>query len=175
MDNPKDAVREELELIRTLNLRPIQVLLHGTQPPLGGVLPETLRWMEDRKAVWLRQNTWRTDVAALIDRLDKKKPGNRFAGWGELGRLTRTPDRRTHRFRLAISAIAKPCALALGTIIAIIGLLASEPVLVPLGAASYLLLTLVAFFTLFEAETVGARERQRTAEREPAGLDPGIK
>ena len=161
LDDPEDAIREELELTRALNLRLIPILLHGTQPPLGDALPGSLRWIQYRKAVWLHRDTWRTDIAALIDRLGKQKPRNRFAGWRELGDLTRTPDGRTHRFRLALNALGKPCAVAFGFLVALIGRLADEPVLVPLGIGSYLLLSLIAYFTLYEAETFGARVRSR--------------
>jgi hypothetical protein len=163
LDDRNDVIREELELARELNLRLIPVLLHGTQPPLGDVLPGSLRWIQYRKAVWLHRDTWRTDVGALVERLGKQRPRNRFAGWSELGDLTRTRGGHTHRFRLALNALAKPCAIAFGGLVAIIGLLTDESALVPVGIASYLFLALVAFFTLYEAETIGARERSRSA------------
>lgn len=160
LDDPDDVVRSEIERARALNLRLVPVMLHGIDPPATHDLPEPIRWISYRKGTWLHKNTWKTDVVALVDRLEKQKPRNRFASLEELGDLASWRA-------LIVNAFAKPCAIAFGAVIALIGVLRDREALIPIGVAAYLLLSAIAFFTLYEAETVGAREQIRSTDQEP--------
>ena len=155
LDDPDDVVRSEIEQARALNLRLVPVMLHGIDPPATHDLPESIRWISYRMGTWLHKNTWKTDVVALVDRLEKQRPRNRFASFQELGDLASWRG-------LIINAVTKPCAIAFGVVIALIGVLADREALIPVGVAAYLLLSAVAFFTLYEAETVGAQEQTRS-------------
>jgi hypothetical protein len=73
----------------------------------------------------------------------------------ELGDLASWPG-------LVANAVTKPCAIAFGALIAVFGVLEERAALVPIGAGAYLLLSAIAFFTLYEAETVGAHEQRRS-------------
>jgi hypothetical protein len=162
LDDPKDVVRQEIERARANNQRLIPVLLHGTEMPPANDLPETIQWVSDRTAVPFTQNTWRTALASLIERLDKEHPRNRFTTPSEMRRLGGTWG------GLAVNALTRPCVLAFGIAIVLIGLVGNERVLILIGAATYLVLSVIAFFTLYEAETVGAEQKRRDATRAAA-------
>ena len=96
-----------------------------------------------------------------FDRAAREAEASESVRWVEGARrdtLARATVARTGS-GFALNALGKPCAVAFGFLVALIGRLADEPLLVPLGIASYLLLSVIAYFTLYEAETIGARER----------------
>ena len=158
LDDPDDVVRSEIVQARALNLRLVPVMLHGIDPPATHDLPEPIRWISYRMGTWLNRNTWKTDVVALVDRLEKQRPRNRFASFQELGDLASWRA-------LIINAVTKPCAIAFGALIAVIGVPGDRGALIWIGVTAYVLLSAIAFFTLYEAETVGAQEQTRSTGR----------
>jgi hypothetical protein len=163
LDDPKDWVRHEIELAGAHEKRIIPVLLHGAEMPSDAELPETISYISFRQAVSIHRNTWNRDLSHLETRLMKSKPRNRFASIRELATIASTPA-------LVRNALVKPCAIAFGVLIVATGVLLKDVWLVPVGIAAYLALGVITFFSLFEAESVGARQRHARLEREASDV-----
>jgi hypothetical protein len=155
LDNPDDFVRREIELARTTNARVIPILVMGAVMPTPESLPESLQWMSYRNAFVIHPETYDRDLDALVERIKKARPRNRFVrGLAEL---------RSYAPLRAIlwNAVSKPCAIVLAAAIAAIGYwrgpLYVALLFLALSALTYLSLSLVAFFSFAEAEWVGAR------------------
>jgi hypothetical protein len=137
--------------------------------PRPGELPESIQWIAYRNAFVIHPETFDRDLAALVERIKKARPRNRFVrGFAEL---------RSYAPLRAIfwNAVSKPCAILLAAGIAAIGYWWSGLVLgllfVALGALTYLSLSLVAFFSLAEAEWVGAKRSRGTRSEELAASE----
>jgi hypothetical protein len=170
LDNPDDFVRREIELARTTNARVIPILVMGAVMPSPESLPESLEWIAYRNAFVIHPESFDRDLDALVERIKKARPRNRFVrGLAEL---------RSYAPLRAIlwNAVSKPCAIVLAAAIAAIGYwrgpLYVTLLFLALAALTYLSLTLVAFFSFAEAEWVGAKPSQvRRAEELAASED----
>ena len=154
LDNPADFVRREIELARTTNVRVIPILVRGAIMPRPEELPESLEWMAYRNAFVIHPESYDRDLAALVERIKKARPRNRFVhGLAELRSLAPLGA-------ILWNAVSKPCAIFLAAAIAAIGYWRG-PLFVALAALAYFSLSLVAFFSLSEAEWVGAKHAHR--------------
>jgi TIR domain len=151
LDNPDDWVRKEIELAKRLQLRLIPILLNAAQMPGPTELPESLRWISYRQAVVLHDYQWDQDLSSLIARLKKPHPGNRFASREELRDLAERPA-------LIRNAVFTPWAILPAILMGIIALLIGNPWLALVAGATYIALAIITYFSLVEAEFVGAGE-----------------
>jgi TIR domain-containing protein len=169
LDNPEDFVRREIELARTTNARVIPILVRGAAMPSRERLPEPLEWMSYRNAFVIHPETFDRDLAALVDRIKKAKPRNRFVrGLAEL--RSYAPVRS-----ILWNAVSKPCAIVLAAAIAAIGYwrgpLYVTLLFLALAGLTYLSLSLVAFFSFAEAEWVGAKRSRGMRSEELAASE----
>jgi hypothetical protein len=167
LDNPKDLVRREIELARTTNARVIPILVRGAVMPRPEELPESLEWLSYRNAFVIHSETFDRDLDALVERIKKATPRNRFVkGIAEL--RSYAPLRA-----ILLNAVSKPCAFVLAAAIAAVGYWRGPHYVIPLflalAALTYFSLSLVAFFSLAEAEWVGAKHSLGTRSEELAG------
>jgi outer membrane protein assembly factor BamB len=75
LDNPDDYIVLELEAALARNVRVIPVLVDGADMPSPRVLPPSLQPLARRNAVRLDHDTFRSDAAWLLQRLEQLRPG----------------------------------------------------------------------------------------------------
>jgi hypothetical protein len=162
IDYSDDWVRQEIEIART-RARLIPVLLGGTEMPRRNDFPEEVRWITDRQAVHLRNESWDQDVDHLVARLEKPNPGVRFLHRGERQRLGAPTG------ALIKNAVTKPCTIGVAAIIAGAAIIGRIPVLFALAALTYMLLATITFSTLSEVEWVASRTERLQPGDEGSG------
>src|SRR5262249_23097710 len=115
LDNPDDFVRREIALARTTNARAIPILVRGAVMPNMEDLPEPLQWISYRNAFVIHPESFDRDLDALVERIKKARPRNRFVrGLAELRSLAPLPT-------ILWNAMSKPCAIVLAAAIAAVG------------------------------------------------------
>jgi hypothetical protein len=71
MANPSDHIRRELEIALAAGVAIVPVLVWRAEMPPDRELPESVRDVARLNAIELSDNQWASDVAALIDRLQR--------------------------------------------------------------------------------------------------------
>ncbi|MCC6174431.1 MAG: toll/interleukin-1 receptor domain-containing protein [Chloroflexi bacterium] len=71
LDNPRDFVRLEIATAIKRNVRVIPLLARGASMPPSSDLPRGLQTLSRRQALELRHNSWRRDVAHLIETIER--------------------------------------------------------------------------------------------------------
>ncbi|MCC6176173.1 MAG: TIR domain-containing protein [Chloroflexi bacterium] len=71
LDNAKDFVRLEIATAIKRKIRVIPLLARGAPMPASGDLPRGLQSLSRRQALELRHNSWRRDVAHLIQTIER--------------------------------------------------------------------------------------------------------
>lgn len=72
IDNPRDFVRQEVEIALRLGVKIIPVLVQGAKMPGEDALPAPLAKLARRNAIEFSDNRWQFDVAQLIEALEEE-------------------------------------------------------------------------------------------------------
>jgi hypothetical protein len=70
LDDPSDYLVNEIGVALERNVRVIPVLVDGAPMPVVTELPDRLKTLVRRNAMWLRTTTWRADAEAIFEVLD---------------------------------------------------------------------------------------------------------
>jgi TIR domain len=71
LDNPEDWVRTEARVLLRRGIRVIPVLVGGAAMPAADALPEDIRPLVKRQAREIRDSSWDSDIALLVQRLEE--------------------------------------------------------------------------------------------------------
>ena len=100
LDDPKDFIRLEVGAALRRSIRVIPVLVQGAAMPREEGLPEELKLLARRNAIEINDTHWESDLAQLVETLERVLPGETSPGQTTKGLTAKQPALQGRKNRL---------------------------------------------------------------------------